>query len=187
MFAWARKREGFSGGRPSARTGSVALLPSDWPKRDPWSCAACHCWRMMDVVSQRTDGSRGAQSERGRHPVILRFPSDPKPSLGGAEPKGEQVFSRPGRRRTASRREIRSARKCVHERSPSLGWSRDLWRRRIEMSCGPFPPPARETTDQLVCWPPRPSANQRRPMKCHAALKGLDDLHAGARLTCTTL
>lgn len=52
---------------------------------------------------------------------------------------------------------------------------------------GWFPSQARGTTDQLVCWPQEPSANHRRSLKCHATLKGLNDLHAGAWITCATL
>lgn len=59
----------------------------------------------------------------------------------GAEPTSDQVFSvQPGVKRQLFRSAARSLHHncggaslvCIHEHSRSLGWPRDLWRRRIE-------------------------------------------------------
>lgn len=107
VYVRVKKRDFFGvcrGGHPSGETGSAALLPGDWPTRDPWPwTACCHCWRMMDVVSRRRDGGQGAQSERGRRPVILCFPPIQSQPVGRAEPKSDQVFFCPMFRCSAQR------------------------------------------------------------------------------------
>lgn len=144
---------------------------------------------------------RCAESERGRRPVILCFPPIQYQSVEGAEPRGDQVFSvQQGVKRQLFRSAARSSittgvplhsyvfmnRVCRSVARVIYGVAA-LKRSQTAQVDGRFPSQARETTDQLVCRPPRPSANHRRSVKCHATLKGLNDLHACAWITCTTL
>lgn len=124
----------------------------------------------MDVVSQRTDGRHGAQSEHGRRPVILCFPPIQSQPVGGAEPKGDQVFSvKSGIKRQLFRSAARSSittgvplHSCVfmNRVRRSVGHmiygTAGLKRSQSAQPDGVFPSQARETTDQLVCWRPRP-------------------------------
>lgn len=170
----------------------------------------------MDVGSWRPDGGRGgAQSERGRRPIIPCFPLIQSQRVGWRR-RSLKVFSVQS---GIKRRPFRSAaRSSIMTGVPLDSY---IFMNGVRRSVGhviyggagskrsqtaePRPPTGRPVSSagpekRPISWSdgrrgPRPITGDTSPyvfffiagVKCHATLKGLDDLHAGARITCTIL
>lgn len=168
-----QKERDFLGGHSSGQAGSAALLPSDWLTGDPWPWAACHwsllppeddgCWFLAARWRPRRRAERAWAAPN--HPLL---PSDPIPAcrVEEAEPEGvlctirRQTAAVPLGRSLLHHNWSPARLVYIHERRLSLGWSRDLWRRWVEMvancraaaACraAGFLRRSGETTDQLV-------------------------------------
>lgn len=170
----------------------------------------------MDVASWRPDGGRGgAQSERGRRPIIPCFPVI-QSQRDGWRRRSLKVFSvQSGVKRRPFRSAARSSittgvpldsyifmngvrRSVGHVIYGAAGSKRPQTAEPRPQPDGRFPPQVRRnyrSADLTAAEALGQSRETPRLMvfffiagvKCHATLKGLDDLHEGARITCTTL